>query len=195
MYYNLKPTPLCAEGKGESEPGEGEGVAADDSDAGEGWHARPRGPNETMIQSGVIRVNCIDCLDRTNLAQRTAGHFVLAMQLTAMGLQISEEDLNLQTLRAHHLDLAAVVSRPPEAKPVGRVLESLYEDLGDHISLQYAGSTAHRKVGAATEVRWHPDCYRYFCANPSHNLIHSPYHLWSSHFYVPLHFVRIRLII
>ena len=143
--------PLCAEGesKGESK-GESAAAAAADSNAG-GWHTRPRGPNETMIQSGVIRVNCIDCLDRTNLAQRTAGHFVLAMQLTAMGLQIAEEDLNLQTLRAHHLDLVAVVSRPPEAKPVGRVLESLYEDLGDHISLQYAGSTAHRKVGAATE--------------------------------------------
>ena len=115
------------------------------------WRSRPTDPNETMLQAGVIRVNCIDCLDRTNLAQRTAGHFVLQMQLSAMGLQPAEEDLKLQSLRAHHLDLVAVVSRPPEAKPVGRVLERMYEDLGDHISLQYAGSTAHRKVGTATE--------------------------------------------
>ena len=38
------------------------------------------------IQVGVCRTNCIDCLDRTNVAQFVMGRVMLAYQLTAMGV-------------------------------------------------------------------------------------------------------------
>jgi len=35
----------------------------------------------TSCQNGVIRVNCVDCLDRTNLTQVSIGLVALEMQL------------------------------------------------------------------------------------------------------------------
>ena len=37
-------------------------------------------------QTGVLRVNCVDCLDRTNTAQFIAGKCALGYQLYAMGV-------------------------------------------------------------------------------------------------------------
>ena len=38
------------------------------------------------LQTGVLRTNCIDCLDRTNVAQCIYGLTVLSKQLEALGL-------------------------------------------------------------------------------------------------------------
>ena len=43
-------------------------------------------------QTGVLRVNCVDCLDRTNTAQFVAGKCALGYQLYAMGV-LSEPKL------------------------------------------------------------------------------------------------------
>ena len=37
-------------------------------------------------QTGVLRVNCVDCLDRTNTAQFIAGKRALGHQLYALGI-------------------------------------------------------------------------------------------------------------
>lgn len=37
-------------------------------------------------QNGVFRVNCIDCLDRTNVVESALGRHVLATQLTQVGM-------------------------------------------------------------------------------------------------------------
>jgi len=37
-------------------------------------------------QSGILRTNCIDCLDRTNVAQFAAGLSGLGRQLVGLGL-------------------------------------------------------------------------------------------------------------
>jgi hypothetical protein len=37
-------------------------------------------------QKGVFRVNCIDCLDRTNVVQSAFGRAVLSSQLEALAL-------------------------------------------------------------------------------------------------------------
>ena len=37
-------------------------------------------------QTGVLRVNCVDCLDRTNTAQFMAGKCALGYQLYVLGL-------------------------------------------------------------------------------------------------------------
>ena len=71
-------------------------------------------------QEGVLRTNCIDCLDRTNVAEFMVGKCALGHQLYALGV-ISEPFLEF--------DSDAV-----------RLLEEMYEDHGDTIALQYGGS-------------------------------------------------------
>jgi len=81
-----------------------------------------------MEQKGILRTNCIDCLDRTNVAQFSCGISALAQQLVVMGIHSSTE-----------LD--------PDSEIV-HVLVDMYSEIGDHIALQYGGSEAHKKVGA-----------------------------------------------
>ncbi|KAJ1881510.1 phosphatidylinositol-3,5-bisphosphate 5-phosphatase [Coemansia sp. RSA 1722] len=73
-----------------------------------------------MLQAGVVRSNCIDCLDRTNAAQSIIGKVALAHQLYALGI-ISHPHLSFAT------DAAAII-------------EEMYHDLGNTIALQYGGS-------------------------------------------------------
>ena len=79
-----------------------------------------------MEQKGVLRTNCIDCLDRTNVAQFSAGVEALGQQLVVMGIRNSAK-----------LD--------PSSNIV-RVLIDMFVEIGDHIALQYGGSEAHKKV-------------------------------------------------
>ena len=77
-----------------------------------------RPPN--AIQRGVLRTNCVDCLDRTNLAMFCMGKCALGHQLHRMG----------------------IIQRP-EIDPdwdVLHVLTEMYEAMGDRLALQYAGS-------------------------------------------------------
>lgn len=73
-----------------------------------------------LLQNGVVRLNCVDCLDRTNAAQFVLGKAAFAHQLHALGL-----------LKHVHLsfDSDAV-----------NMLTEMYHDLGDTIALQYGGS-------------------------------------------------------
>ena len=74
----------------------------------------------TTSQSGIIRVNCVDCLDRTNAAQFFIGKTILAQQL---------HTLNVIAKPYIHFDNA-----------VFKILSEMYKDLGDIIALQYGGS-------------------------------------------------------
>jgi phosphatidylinositol 3,5-bisphosphate 5-phosphatase len=79
-----------------------------------------------MFQKGILRTNCIDCLDRTNVAQYAFGLVALWHQLHALGL-----------LNDRYIDLDL---------PVARNLMRLYELMGDTLARQYGGSDAHNKV-------------------------------------------------
>ena len=46
-----------------------------------------------MQQTGIIRTNCVDCLDRTNTAQFAVGKVALAFQLHALGKNLVLHDL------------------------------------------------------------------------------------------------------
>lgn len=48
----------------------------------------------------IFRINCMDCLDRTNVAMLSCGRRALAMQLTKLGFLSPDETLPaaLQTL-------------------------------------------------------------------------------------------------
>ncbi|TRY86759.1 hypothetical protein DNTS_004241 [Danionella cerebrum] len=78
------------------------------------------------LQTGVLRTNCVDCLDRTNTAQFMVGKCALAYQLYALGL-IDKPKLQFDT-------------------DCVRLFEELYEDHGDTLSLQYGGSQLVHRV-------------------------------------------------
>eukprot|EP00743_Colponemidia_sp_Colp-15_P010772 GILK01011911.1.p1 GENE.GILK01011911.1~~GILK01011911.1.p1 ORF type:complete len:1109 (-),score=182.75 GILK01011911.1:135-3461(-) len=81
--------------------------------------------NGAQFQIGVVRTNCIDCLDRTNAVQFFIGKHALACQLHAMGL-----------LQEPRLEFDA---------PLTSILSGLFEVMGDQLALQYGGSLAHHK--------------------------------------------------
>ncbi|XP_049880526.1 phosphatidylinositide phosphatase SAC2 isoform X2 [Pectinophora gossypiella] len=72
-------------------------------------------------QAGVFRVNCIDCLDRTNVVQTAIAKYVLELQLCRLGLGTPGAGL-AGRLRAAFL--------------------TMWADNGDIISRQYAGTKA-----------------------------------------------------
>lgn len=75
---------------------------------------------QILLQTGVARVNCVDCLDRTNAAQFVIGKAAFGHQLHALGFL---EDPAL----------------PFDSDAVDMLTE-MYHDLGDTIALQYGGS-------------------------------------------------------
>lgn len=79
-----------------------------------------------MFQKGVLRTNCIDCLDRTNVAQYAYGLAALGHQLHALGVTNSTK-----------IDLD---------DPLAEDLMGFYERMGDTLAHQYGGSAAHNKV-------------------------------------------------
>ena len=48
-------------------------------------------------QEGVFRVNCIDCLDRTNVVQTAIARSVLENQLTKLGVVPPDRPLPTET--------------------------------------------------------------------------------------------------
>lgn len=87
------------------------------------------------LQTGVVRTNCVDCLDRTNTAQFAIGRCALGHQLFALGV-ISSPDLEFDT-------------------DCLKMLEHLYEAHGDTIALQYGGSQlVHRIEGYRKIAPW-----------------------------------------
>jgi hypothetical protein len=81
---------------------------------------RTTGRQTILTQSGVARVNCVDCLDRTNAAQFVIGKAAFGHQLYALGL-------------LDHPNL------PFDSDAIDMLTE-MYHDLGDTIALQYGGS-------------------------------------------------------
>lgn len=73
------------------------------------------------VQKSVFRVNCMDCLDRTNVVQTAIGKTVLESQLVKLGLA-------------------------PPYTPIPEQLKTpfmvLWANNGDVISRQYAGTNA-----------------------------------------------------
>eukprot|EP00800_Vazella_pourtalesii_P020462 TRINITY_DN7247_c0_g1_i1.p1 TRINITY_DN7247_c0_g1~~TRINITY_DN7247_c0_g1_i1.p1 ORF type:complete len:628 (+),score=140.59 TRINITY_DN7247_c0_g1_i1:38-1921(+) len=77
-------------------------------------------------QAGVVRVNCVDCLDRTNTAQFMIGKCALGFQLYALGV-VDDPQLNFDS-------------------DVVKMFEEMYEAHGDTIALQYGGSNLVHRI-------------------------------------------------
>ncbi|XP_054780272.1 phosphoinositide phosphatase SAC2-like isoform X3 [Prosopis cineraria] len=87
-----------------------------------------------ILQSGVLRTNCIDCLDRTNVAQYAYG-------LTALGRQLQA----LRYLESPYIDFD---------NPLAMELMAVYESMGDTLAFQYGGSAAHNKIFSERRGQW-----------------------------------------
>lgn len=72
-------------------------------------------------QKGVFRVNCIDCLDRTNVVQSTFARHVLEMQLGAVGL---------------------IIPTQGGKSEVDVIFNNVWANNGDAISRAYSGTSA-----------------------------------------------------
>ena len=77
----------------------------------------------TQQQHGVLRTNCIDCLDRTNVVQFAYGLAAFGRQLLALGVS-DESELDSDSSMAFNL-------------------MEMYEAMGHNLALQYGGSEAH----------------------------------------------------
>ncbi|KAL1808949.1 hypothetical protein ACET3Z_025939 [Daucus carota] len=87
-----------------------------------------------LFQKGVLRTNCIDCLDRTNVAQYAYGLIALGRQLHALGVKDSSK-----------IDLD---------DPLADDLMRFYERMGDTLAHQYGGSAAHNKIFSQRRGQW-----------------------------------------
>ncbi|KAM7523974.1 hypothetical protein LguiA_013876 [Lonicera macranthoides] len=74
-------------------------------------------------QTGVVRTNCIDCLDRTNVTQSMIGRRLLEIQLRRLGLFDADETIN---------------SHPN----FDDSFKIIWANHGDDISIQYSGTPA-----------------------------------------------------
>ncbi|OJD30859.1 uncharacterized protein BKCO1_5500035 [Diplodia corticola] len=83
-----------------------------------GWTVEDRG-QIVQMQSGILRTNCMDCLDRTNVVQSACAREALEKQLADQSVSI-----DLQT------------------DPRTSWFNTLWADNGDAISKQYAGTAA-----------------------------------------------------
>ncbi|SCN62217.1 inositol 5-phosphatase, putative [Plasmodium chabaudi chabaudi] len=75
------------------------------------------------IQRGVLRFNCVDCIDRTNAAQIFINIYMFIKFVTLINV-LKKTDLFIADLKQ---------------------LFQMCEELGDAVSKQYAGSLAHKK--------------------------------------------------
>ena len=85
-------------------------------------------------QCGVLRTNCIDCLDRTNVAQCAAGFIAFGTQMHEIG-----------AVDAPELDFAASASS---------LLMDMYQKMGNDLALQYGGSEAHSAAFKEQKGEW-----------------------------------------
>uniref|UniRef100_A0A0E0EGY8 SAC domain-containing protein n=1 Tax=Oryza meridionalis TaxID=40149 RepID=A0A0E0EGY8_9ORYZ len=85
-------------------------------------------------QTGVLRTNCMDCLDRTNVAQYAYGLAALGRQLHAMGV--------------------TNVSKIHPDSSIASALMDLYQSMGDALAHQYGGSAAHNTVFPERQGKW-----------------------------------------
>lgn len=76
---------------------------------------------ETKLQRGIMRTNCIDCLDRTNAAQFIVCKEALSEQLKSLGFLEPSANLDYDS------DLL-------------NILTEMFHDHGDTIAVQYGGS-------------------------------------------------------
>lgn len=118
-----------------------------------GW-APYRAPDiPGRFQTGLVRSNCIDSLDRTNAAQFITGKVAFGYQLCALGLSMNPEcDFD---------------------DPVVQILLDMYQGMGNTLALQYGGSRLAHTISTYREKTF---------ANHSRDLLASLKRFYSNSF-------------
>ncbi|KAL3793688.1 hypothetical protein HJC23_010260 [Cyclotella cryptica] len=108
----------------------------------------------TSLQDGVVRTNCMDCLDRTNVVQSMFGRYILYRQLhQRIGLRLDKISKRSRTLP---LDCVVGYKQRPLSLPwvEGEAAHRhLWADNADAISRLYAGTPALKGDFTRTGVR------------------------------------------
>lgn len=89
----------------------------------QGYFLMRKSGDKIEEQTGVVRTNCIDCLDRTNVTQSLLGRKALETQLRRLGIFGESETIN------EHPDF-------------DDKFKGLWANHGDNISIQYSGTPA-----------------------------------------------------
>jgi len=99
-----------------------------------GYYFKDSQGQVSSTQSGVVRTNCIDCLDRTNVVQGLIARYILTKQLVQMG--VVEEGGQI-----------------PATSQFEYVFKNRWADNGDGIAYQYTGTPALKSDYTRTGVR------------------------------------------
>lgn len=91
---------------------------------------------QLVLQHGIIRTNCVDCLDRTNVAQYGIGKPENTECVVTFYLITGRIALGFQLYSLGYVDDPIL----PINGELCRALEDLYDTHGDTMALQYAGS-------------------------------------------------------
>ncbi|KAF3518490.1 hypothetical protein DY000_02061271 [Brassica cretica] len=122
--------------------------------------------SDPLYQSGVLRTNCIDCLDRTNVvAQYAYGLAALGRKLHAMGLSDTSK-----------ID--------PNSSIAAAALMDMYQSMGDALAQQYGGSAAHNTVFPERQGKWKARAVNWVSPRPLVHIHLSIYCLRSESDYV-----------
>lgn len=89
----------------------------------QGYFLKDPNDRKQEVQKGVVRTNCVDCLDRTNVTQSLLGRKALEVQLKRIG--IFEENDTIE-----------------QFEDLEEKFKFLWADHGDDISIQYSGTGA-----------------------------------------------------
>ena len=98
--------------------------------------------NRGRLQTGIMRVNCVDCLDRTNTAQYFIGKCALGYQVR---FNVISYSLWSNMLLFSKLYWFGELPSPRLTRELGE-MESVFEDLGDTLALQYGGSQLVHRI-------------------------------------------------
>ncbi|KAG2391841.1 hypothetical protein C9374_013326 [Naegleria lovaniensis] len=98
------------------------------------FHMNTTDGNILKLQTGIIRSNCIDCLDRTNVCQSVFAKIVLTEQLHSLKLLPNEQKVT-------------------DHKALNHTFQNIWADHGDRISLIYAGTGAIKADFTRTGTR------------------------------------------
>ncbi len=86
------------------------------------------------LQSGAFRINCLDSLDRTNVAQSKIALSILQRQLSKLGF-IIEEVFSKEVAKEG-------IAFIDDQKQVIRQLKTFWAEQGDYLSKQYTGTNS-----------------------------------------------------
>ena len=99
-------------------------------------------------QKFIVRTNCVDCLDRTNVVQAVVGRWALLRQLRSLGYLSIPKLSGEQDSKEDYLSLMTL----PE-KDLESLFRSMWGDNGDAMSMLYAGTPALKRDVTRTGKR------------------------------------------